>query len=79
MVAGEWATDVLDKLENAFHKAVVLGDPERREYVDALRLEDPLLADKLQRLLDADGKSNAAIEVPVVKAIIRLNEKSADR
>ena len=70
---------MLDRLENAFHEAVVLGDREQRKYVDILRLEDPSLADELQRLLDADGQSNAMIELPVVRALIRLGKKSADR
>lgn len=67
---------MLDKLERAFHEAVVLGDAERREYLDTLYAEDPSLAEELRRLLDADGGSNAAIESPVSEALSRLNEDS---
>ncbi len=79
MVEGKWAADVLDRLENAFHEAVVLGDRAQRKYVDTLRLKDSSLADELQHLLDADGQSDAVIERAVVKALIRLGKKSADR
>ena len=70
---------MLDRLENAFHEAVVLGDREQRKYVDTLRFKDPSLADELQRLLDADRQSDAVIEFPVIRALIRLGKNPAER
>ncbi len=64
-------------LDHAFQKALALGEAERDVFLKALDQDNPALARRLRRLLDADASIDT-IAGPIVESVKKLSDDNDD-